>query len=80
MSPLALDTFLATWRGSAGNERANFQSFLRDFCAVLDLPVPEPKGPGVGYCFEKDLKLTQGVPLRGFYSSGFSLIDRSSSR
>jgi len=56
--PLALDTFLATWRGSAGNERANFQSFLRDFCALLDLPVPEPKGPGATYCFEKDLKLT----------------------
>ncbi len=58
MSPLALDAFFATWRGSAGNERANFQSFLRDFCAVLDLPVPEPKGTGATYCFEKDLKLT----------------------
>lgn len=57
MSP-ALDAFLKTWRGSAGNERANFQSFLRDFCAALDLPVPEPKGPGATYCFEKDLKLT----------------------
>ena len=47
MPALALDAFLATWRGSAGNERANFQSFLRDFCAVLDLPmpVPEPKRP-----------------------------------
>ncbi|WP_243316710.1 class I SAM-dependent DNA methyltransferase [Geothrix paludis] len=58
MSPLALDAFLATWRSSAGNERANFQSFLRDFCAVLDLPVPEPKNPTSTYCFEKDLKLT----------------------
>ena len=57
MSP-ALTAFLATWRGSAGNERANFQSFLRDFCVALDLPVPEPKGPGATHCFEKDLKLT----------------------
>jgi len=57
MSP-ALDAFLATWKGSAGNERANFQSFLRDFCTALDLPVPEPKGPGSTHCFEKDLKLT----------------------
>ncbi len=55
---LSLDAFLATWRPSAGNERANFQSFLRDFCAVLDLPVPEPKNPTSTYCFEKDLKLT----------------------
>jgi hypothetical protein len=57
MSP-ALDAFLNTWQGSAGNERANFQSFLRDFCSALDLPVPEPKGPGATHCFEKDLKLT----------------------
>lgn len=57
MSP-ALNAFLKTWRGSAGNERANFQSFLRDFCVALELPVPEPKGPGATHCFEKDLKLT----------------------
>ncbi|HOD32590.1 MAG TPA: hypothetical protein PKO12_03880, partial [Holophaga sp.] len=54
----ALEAFFRTWRGSAGNERANFQSFLRDLCGALDLPVPEPKGPGATYCFEKDLKLT----------------------
>ena len=66
MSP-ALDAFLKTWRGSAGNERANFQSFLRDFCAALELPVPEPKGPGATYCFEKDLKLTH---LDGTTSTG----------
>lgn len=57
MSP-ALDAFLKTWRGSAGNERANFQSFLRDFCAALNLPVPAPKGLDSIHCFEKDLKLT----------------------
>ena len=56
--PLTIERFIATWKGSAGNERANFQSFLRDFCTALDLPVPEPKGPGATYCFEKDLKLT----------------------
>ena len=56
--PLSFDDFMATWRGSAGNERANFQSFLRDFCALLDLPLPEPKTPSSTYCFEKDLKLT----------------------
>ena len=66
MSPV-LAAFLKTWRGSAANERANFQSFLRDLCAVLDLPVPEPKGPGATYCFEKDLKLTH---LDGTASTG----------
>lgn len=66
MSP-ALDAFLKTWRGSAGNERANKDSFFRDFCAALELPVPEPKGPGATYCFEKDLKLTH---LDGTTSTG----------
>ena len=66
MSP-ALDAFLKTWRGSAGNERANFQSFLRDFCAALELPVPEPKGVESTHCFEKDLKLTH---LDGTTSTG----------
>src|SRR5512133_2053499 len=66
MSP-ALDAFLKTWRGSAGNERANFQSFLRDFCAALELPVPEPKGVETTHCFEKDLKLTH---LDGTTSTG----------
>lgn len=31
MSP-ALEAFLKTWRGSGGNERANKDSFFRDFC------------------------------------------------
>lgn len=62
--PPDLDVFFATWRGSAGNERANFQSFLRDFCAELDLPMPEPKEPDSTYCFEKDLKLTVGEARR----------------
>jgi len=66
MSP-ALTTFFGTWRGSAGNERANFQSFLRDLCAALELPNPDPKGPGATYCFEKDLKLTH---LDGTSSTG----------
>ena len=56
--PLTVHDLHTRWNGTAGNERANFQSFLHDFCEALDLPRPEPKGPGSGYCFEKDLKLT----------------------
>lgn len=38
MSP-ALDAFLKTWRGSAGNERAKFQPFMRG-CVPLVEPNP----------------------------------------
>ena len=64
---LLLPDFLKRWKGSAGNERANKDSFLRDLCEALDLPIPEPKGLGSEYCFEKDLKLTH---LDGSVSTG----------
>ena len=34
--------FVARWQGSAGDERANKDSFLRDFCAALGLDAPDP--------------------------------------
>jgi len=58
MSP-SISAFLARWRGSAGNERANKDAFIIDLCEALDVPAPNPKGSGHdGYCFEKDLKIT----------------------
>ncbi len=56
--PLTIPGFIERWLDSAGNERANKDSFLRDFCEALDLPLPEPKDAASSYCFEKDLKLT----------------------
>ncbi|MDQ3033410.1 MAG: hypothetical protein M3Y87_13410 [Myxococcota bacterium] len=37
-----LDSFLATWTGSAGSEKANAQMFFTELCDVLDLPHPFP--------------------------------------
>ena len=34
--------FIIRWKASDGQERANSQLFLAEFCAVLDLPSPEP--------------------------------------
>lgn len=40
--PSAVDEFLTRWKGNTGSERANFQSFMRDLCTLLDLPHPDP--------------------------------------
>ncbi|OZC35065.1 SAM-dependent methyltransferase [Marinobacter vinifirmus] len=38
----AVAEFLKRWDGNTGSERANFQSFMRDLCTLLDLPHPDP--------------------------------------
>ena len=48
--------FLSKWSGSAGNERANKDSFLNDLCDFLDVPRPGPKDKSPDYCFEKDVE------------------------
>ena len=40
--PSAVEDFLKRWKGNTGSERANFQSFMRDLCTLLDLPHPDP--------------------------------------
>ncbi|WP_269619223.1 class I SAM-dependent DNA methyltransferase [Zhongshania sp. BJYM1] len=40
--PIAIDNFLNRWKGNSGSERSNFQSFMRDLCTLLELPLPEP--------------------------------------
>ncbi|WP_133251461.1 class I SAM-dependent DNA methyltransferase [Zavarzinia aquatilis] len=37
-----IEAFIAAWGDSGGGERANFQSFVRDLCDLLDLPRPQP--------------------------------------
>lgn len=41
-TPSAVSEFLKRWNGNSGSERANFQSFMRDLCTLLDLPHPDP--------------------------------------
>lgn len=40
--PAAVTEFVARWKGNAGSERANFQSFMRELCELLQLPLPDP--------------------------------------
>lgn len=50
--------FITRWLPSAGSERANKDSFLKEFCQVLGLPEPNPKcgdREKDGYVFERDV-------------------------
>lgn len=52
----AVTEFITRWKGNTGSERANFQSFMRDLCGLLDLPLPEPgKGDNAhnAYVYER---------------------------
>ena len=40
--PAAVTEIVARWKGNAGSERANFQSFMRELCELLALPLPDP--------------------------------------
>ncbi|ANV86319.1 DNA methyltransferase [Picosynechococcus sp. PCC 7117] len=50
--------FIQKWQNSEGNERANYQSFLNDFCEFLGVKKSPPKGSGNNsYCFDRDVKI-----------------------
>jgi len=54
--PSAVNSFLKRWQGNSGSERSNFQSFMRDLCTLLDLPLPDPGHSDTGqnsYVFER---------------------------
>lgn len=40
--PTAVTEFVARWKDNTGSERANFQSFMRELCELLQLPLPDP--------------------------------------
>ncbi|MEZ4257401.1 MAG: type IIL restriction-modification enzyme MmeI, partial [Polyangiales bacterium] len=53
--PMKLEAFLTKWLNKGGAERANKDSFLRDFCDVLGVEGPPPAGgdrAGEAYGFE----------------------------
>jgi SAM-dependent methyltransferase len=48
-----VETFIAKWEGCSGSERANFQTFLVELCAVIGVPTP---GPNDDYRFERPVE------------------------
>lgn len=56
-------SFLARWQGVTGPERANYQLFLSELAAALDLPAPEPAeadDAANAYCFERRVAFRHG--------------------
>jgi len=52
----AVTDFIRRWKGNAGSERANFQPFMLELCALLDLPTSDPgdaKNEHNSYVFER---------------------------
>ena len=63
--------FIQRWQHAGGSERANYQLFLTELCALLGLPQPEPAGDDNeqnAYTFERrvDLLRPDGSQNRGF--------------
>ena len=58
-SDTVVEAFTIRWKNSGAAERSNSQSFLKEFCALLSLPQPDPKGPDENlhrYLFEKTVR------------------------
>lgn len=69
--PPATGAFIARWSGASGSERANYQLFLTELCALLDVPQPDPAREDTrenAYCFERRVVFEHGDGTR---SQGF---------
>src|SRR5208282_2917617 len=54
--PDPIEAFLARWDGTEQAERANYQGFLNELCAVLGVALPEPaRGGGGDYRYERSV-------------------------
>jgi hypothetical protein len=66
-----MDAFINRWKGVSGSERANYQLFITELCAVLNLPQPEPASNDTrdnAYVFERRIVFSHGD---GSESNGF---------
>ncbi|MGH6838221.1 MAG: class I SAM-dependent DNA methyltransferase [Methylocella sp.] len=90
IAPVAnLDSFIARWTtGEGGAERANYQSFLRDLCDVLEVPHPDPASHDAAlnaYAFERAVTFREpdGFSPRGridLYRRGSFVLEAKQSR
>jgi hypothetical protein len=57
-----VESFIARWTVSGASERGNYQTFLAELCALLDVPQPDPHRPDDednGYVFERRVAMTR---------------------
>ena len=54
-----IDEFIKRWKSSGASERANYQLFLTELCAELEVEPPRPAGADEAlnaYVFEKSVR------------------------
>ncbi|MDP3514730.1 MAG: hypothetical protein Q8S20_18465 [Sulfuritalea sp.] len=59
----AVEDFIARWQNADGSELANAQSFVRELCVLLDVPVPDPARADTAdnaYVFERRIVFRHG--------------------
>ncbi len=69
--PQSVEAFIARWQDVGGSERANYQLFIGELCALLEVPAPEPARDDTrdnAYVFERRITFAHGD---GSQSSGF---------
>ena len=60
---MPIDDFLARWRNAGGSERANYQLFVADLCALLGVGAPDPASDDTrdnAYVFERRVSFAHG--------------------
>ncbi|MDP3455691.1 MAG: hypothetical protein Q8R75_05915 [Methyloversatilis sp.] len=63
ITPASVDAFIARWRDADGTELANAQTFTRELCELLALPLPEPSRADTldnAYVFERRVVFSHG--------------------
>lgn len=61
--PDPIESFIARWQNADGTELANAQSFVRELCVLLDVPVPDPARADTAdnaYVFERRIVFRHG--------------------
>ncbi len=62
-TPASVDAFISRWRDADGSELANAQTFVRELCELLALPLPEPSRADTqdnAYVFERRVVFSHG--------------------
>lgn len=67
MTDANIDEFITRWSASAGAERANFQSFANELCALVGVEKPAPSVASADlnpYAFERRIDFKQADARR----------------
>ena len=62
-APAALAAFFKRWQRTGGSERANYQMFISELCALLGVPLPDPARDDTrdnAYVFERHITFAHG--------------------